>query len=95
MNWFYVALAFMSSIPFIMVLMPFPIGGFIYLIGNPTALLIWNWAECEPQRKLLKESFANRYEKRLLILPIIATFLLTMVWLIVCNVLLLSLRIAN
>jgi hypothetical protein len=91
MNWFYAALAFMGSIPFITVLMPFPIRGLVYLIGNPAALLIWNWAECEPQRKLLKELFANRYEKRLLILPIIATFLPTMAWMMVCNVLLFNL----
>jgi ribosomal protein S27E len=95
MNWFYAALVFTASVPFLRFVLPVPIGGFVYLIGNPTALLIWNWAECESQRKLLKNLFANRYERRGLFFPILATIVLTIAWYMICNAVLFNSRVSR
>ncbi len=82
MKWFYAALAFMALMPIIAVLQgPTAWAGLFYLIGNPVALLIWNWAECERQRKLLRQLFNNHYPRRGLLLPIVITILFSFAWL--------------
>ena len=92
MRWFYAALVFLAVIPLTSLIeTSFPLAGLIYFIGNPTALLIWNWAECEKQRKLLKTLFANRYPRRWLFGPIALTILFTFAWLILCGMLLATL----
>jgi hypothetical protein len=44
---------------------------FIMSTVNLVLLLTWNFVECEPQRKLLKRLFANRYQRRGWLAPIV------------------------
>jgi GYF domain 2 len=96
MVWFYAALAFMLMLPLLAMFEgSAPLTSLFYLFGNPTALLIWNWAECERQRKLLKRLFDNRYPRRWLIVPILITIVLTFGFFVICGAFLAALTVVE
>jgi hypothetical protein len=96
MRWFYAATAFIAAIPLTNIIATsFPLAVVCYFVVNPILWLIWNFAVCEQQRKLLKRLFGNRYERRGLFVPIALTILITFGWLIFAGAVVGALRSPN